>query len=82
VVDERATWIEAIRVPAVDTTAAGDAFSGGLSVALAEGLPLVEAARFATLAAALTVQRAGAQTSLPRRDEVECFARTHAPAVR
>jgi ribokinase len=82
VVDERATWIEAIRVPAVDTTAAGDAFSGGLSVALAEGLPLVEAARFATLAAALTVQRAGAQTSLPRRDEVECLARTHAPAVR
>ncbi|HET6879901.1 MAG TPA: ribokinase [Pirellulales bacterium] len=59
------------KVPAVDTTAAGDAFNGALAVALAEGLSLVEAARFANRAAALAVTRSGAQPSLPSRNEIE-----------
>lgn len=59
---------EAVR--AVDTTAAGDAFSGALAVALAEGSDLQKAARFASVAAARSVTRRGAQPSMPRREEV------------
>lgn len=58
-------------VAAIDATAAGDCYSGALAVALAEGKPLVEAARFASAAAALSVTRLGAQPSLPRRDEIQ-----------
>ncbi len=57
-------------VRAIDTTAAGDAFSGALAIALAEGMDLAKAARFASAAAARSVTRRGAQPSLPRRDEV------------
>ena len=59
------------RVTAVDTTAAGDAFNGALAVALSEGKPLPEAARWATVAASIAVTRAGAQPSLPGRVEIE-----------
>jgi ribokinase len=55
----------------VDTTAAGDAFNGALAVATAERKPLVEAARFASAAAALATTKAGAQPSLPLRPEIE-----------
>jgi ribokinase len=58
-------------VQAVDTTAAGDAFSGCLAAALAEGIPLAAAVRFATVGAGLSVTRHGAQPSLPRREEIE-----------
>jgi ribokinase len=67
------TLIPRLEVPVVDTTAAGDAFVGALAVALSEGLALVEAARFANTAAALSVTRPGAQPSLPYRQEVEDF---------
>jgi len=65
--------IPRLDVQVVDTTAAGDAFVGALAVALSEGRPLVEAAQFANAAAALSVTRAGAQPSLPYRQEVEEF---------
>lgn len=74
VVAERETWIPAMKVSAVDTTAAGDAFNGALAVALAEGQSLADAARWASRAAAISVTRAGAQPSLPTRDEVAAFA--------
>ncbi|MEW6698259.1 MAG: ribokinase [Bacillota bacterium] len=67
----------AFKVKAVDTTAAGDAFIGGFSVALAEGLSLQDALMFAGAVAALSVTREGAQTSLPSRQEVEAFMRGH-----
>jgi ribokinase len=60
-------------VEAVDTTAAGDVFNGAFAVALAEGKPLLEAARFANAAAAISVTRRGAQTSIPDRREVNTF---------
>jgi ribokinase len=71
------THVPAFRVQAIDTTAAGDAFVGGLAVALGEGLPLPAAARFASAAAAISVTRRGAQPSLPARADVEDFLRAH-----
>lgn len=57
-------------VTAVDTTAAGDAFTAALAVALADDLPPLEAARFANAAGALACTRHGAQPSLPHLEEV------------
>jgi ribokinase len=57
--------VEAPAVEAVDTTGAGDAFCGALADALARGAELVEAARWAVRAAALSVTRPGAQGGLP-----------------
>lgn len=65
--------IAGFRVQAVDTTAAGDTFNGGLVTALLEGKPMREAIRFAHAAAAISVTRIGAQTAIPTRVEVERF---------
>jgi ribokinase len=67
---EVVTAIPAPVVEAVDTTAAGDVFNGALAVACSEGASLLEACRFATCAAALSVTRLGAQRSMPSRTEV------------
>jgi ribokinase len=64
-------FIPAFKVKPVDTTAAGDIFNGTLAVALAEGRPLLQAARFASAAAAISVTRMGAQSSAPARREIE-----------
>ena len=63
-------FVPARKVKAVDTTAAGDTFCGALCVALSEGKPLGEAAAFATAASALTVQKMGAQDSIPFRKDI------------
>lgn len=63
--------VPSCKVKAVDTTAAGDTFCGGVCVGLVEGKSLVEAAQFATKASAVTVQRPGAQDSIPYRKEIE-----------
>lgn len=55
---------------AIDTVAAGDTFCGGLAIAIAEGKSLYEAIQFANAAAALSVTKAGAQASIPNREEV------------
>lgn len=68
---EVCTILPAPSVPAIDTTAAGDAFNGALAVALAEGAPLEAAVDFANRAAALSTTREGAQPSLPTRAEVD-----------
>ena len=60
-------------VTAVDTTGAGDAFNGGLAVALAEGKDLAEAVRFANATAALCVTKPGTAPSMPYRQEVEAL---------
>ncbi len=65
--------VAAWETKAVDTTAAGDAFNGALAVGLGRGLDLVGAVRYANAAAALAVQRLGAQPSLPTAEEVEHF---------
>jgi ribokinase len=65
--------VPGFNVEPMDTTAAGDVFNGQLAVALAEGLPLEDAIRQAHAAAALSVQKLGAQSSIPRREETDYF---------
>lgn len=71
--DTVAEMIPALKVNALDTTAAGDIFNGALAVALAEERTLEEAVRFACKAAAISVTRPGAQSSAPYRNEVDTF---------
>jgi ribokinase len=74
---QEGVWHEpALAVKAVDTTAAGDAFIGGLAAAWVRGKPMREAVRFATCAAGLSVTRAGAQASLPDESEVRAAYQT------
>jgi ribokinase len=67
---------EPVEVPApvvdpVDTTAAGDAFTGALAVAWAEGRDLLDAVRWASAAGAVAVQRLGASSALPERGAID-----------
>jgi ribokinase len=62
--------INAPFVRAVDTTAAGDTFSGALTVAITENMPWENAIQFAVAAASLSVTRLGAQSSVPHRSEI------------
>jgi ribokinase len=75
--------VETIRLSArkacvVDTTGAGDTFCGVLAASIAEGLAMADALEIAVAAASLSVEREGAASSMPRREEV--FARL-APAA-
>jgi ribokinase len=70
---------ESLRVPArrvkvEDTVGAGDAFTGALAVALAEGKGLLEAVHWASAASALAITRQGAQAAMPLRGEIDRFA--------
>ncbi len=64
-------------VPVVDTVAAGDAFVGAFAVAISEGRSLREAAERGNAAGAISVTRAGAQPSLPTREEIDAFLAAH-----
>ena len=70
--------LPALKVQAIDTVGAGDAFNAGLCVALAEGRPLPVAARFASMAAALATTREGAAKAMPLRAEVDALAQATA----
>ena len=59
--------------PVVDTTGAGDAFNGALSVSLAEGKSNIEAIKFANLVAGISVTREGATHSMPKISELEKY---------
>ncbi len=59
--------------PVVDTTGAGDAFNGGLAVALSQGASMERALQFGAAVAGISVTRHGAASSMPTRAEVENF---------
>jgi ribokinase len=66
--------VPALKMDAVDTTGAGDAFNAGLAMALACGAGLEDAVRFAVVTGGLAVTREGVIPSLPDRDEVlRCY---------
>lgn len=69
--DGRVTRIAPVKVKAVDTTGAGDAFTGAVAARLAAGEPLAEAAAFASVAAALAATRKGTQAAYPDVADVE-----------
>lgn len=71
--DEKTEFVPAIKVNAVDATAAGDAFTGSLAVGLAQQKTLSEAASFANYVATLSVMKMGAQSSMPTREAVDSF---------
>jgi ribokinase len=73
VTPEYARHVAGRQVQVVDTTGAGDAFSGALAVALAENQDLVQAVAFANAAAALQVTRFGTAPAMPYREEVLAF---------
>jgi ribokinase len=62
--------VPSFKVKAVDSTAAGDAFNGGMAVALMRGLAIEEAVRFGAAVAGVSVTRAGAQPAMPSEEEV------------
>jgi ribokinase len=68
-----ATHIPAVSVEAVDPTGAGDAFTAALAASLAAGLSLTDAARRASVVAALTVTRIGTQSAFPSLAAVETW---------
>lgn len=63
----------AFKVTPIDTTAAGDSFTGALAVALSKDESIEAALAFASTVGALTVQKLGAQSSLPYLEDVEKF---------
>ncbi|GAB1513482.1 ribokinase [Actinophytocola sp. KF-1] len=67
------TEVPGIAVDVVDTTGAGDTFCGALVAALDERRQLDDAVRFATVASALSVRRAGAVPAIPTREEIDDF---------
>ena len=71
------TRIPPTKVVAVDTTGAGDAFTGAVAAQLATGESLAEAAAFASVAAALAATKKGTQTSYPDTAEVKLLRSNH-----
>lgn len=67
---EQEVFVPALKMKAVETTGAGDAFNGGFATAIAEGLPIETALKFATCTAAISVTRLGSAPSMPYREEI------------
>jgi ribokinase len=71
--DGKAAWVSPIEVEAIDTVGAGDCFNGAFAVALLEGNHPWAAAHIASIAAAISVTRRGAQASMPTRADMQEF---------
>lgn len=71
--DGAAVHVPGFKVETVDSTAAGDAFTGALAVAWGEGREMVEAVRWACAAGAACARRLGASVSLPQRAEIDAL---------
>jgi ribokinase len=71
--DGTVAHVPAFKVETVDSTAAGDAFTGALAVAWGEGREMIEAVRWACAAGAACARRLGASVSLPQRAEIDAL---------
>ncbi|MEO8908370.1 MAG: PfkB family carbohydrate kinase, partial [Microbacteriaceae bacterium] len=80
--DAPAAHVPATPVKPVDTTGAGDTFCGALVAELDAGADLIDAATFASTAAALAVQRAGAVPSIPMRERILELLAATVPSAR
>ncbi|CDX57909.1 putative sugar kinase [Mesorhizobium plurifarium] len=76
----RVRHVETPKVKAIDTLAAGDVFHGAFAVGLAEAMPMEEALRFASAAAALKCLRFGGRLGAPDRAETLAMMAAHWPA--
>jgi len=74
--NEMTKLVPAPKVKPVDSTAAGDAFTGALAFCIAQNLPILDAALFANNVAALSVTKIGAQSSMPTLQEVKKFIKS------
>ena len=72
--------VAAPKIKAVDTLAAGDVFHGALAVGLTEAMPVEQALRFASAAAALKCLRFGGRLGAPDRAETLAMMKSHWPA--
>lgn len=68
---EKEVQVSSYKVKPLDTTGAGDTFNGAFGVALTSGLDMVSSIRFGNLAAALSIQKFGAQTGMPILNELK-----------
>jgi ribokinase len=66
-------FFEAYKVDVVDTTAAGDSFIGGFVSSYLENKDIIKAIDMGQKSAAITIQRVGAQSSLPTKSEIEAL---------
>jgi len=71
VAGEQVIQVNGISIDAVDTTGAGDCFTGAFAVAISEQMQIEDALKFANTAASISVQQMGASTSMPYRSDVE-----------
>jgi ribokinase len=71
--DGVAARVPAFKVETVDSTAAGDAFTGALAVAWGEGREMIEAVRWACAAGAACARHLGASVSLPQRAQIDAL---------
>jgi ribokinase len=71
--------VPSLKVKVVDSTAAGDAFNGGLAVALMRGMTIQDAVRFGAAVAGVSVTRAGAQPAMPLQEDVDQLMRKSGP---
>ncbi len=67
------TFIESLKVKAIDTVGAGDAFNAGLAYSLSKDNDLISSVKMANLIGAISVTKKGAQNSLPTRKEIKEF---------
>ena len=79
IVDYHNQVVPPYHVHTVDTTGAGDAFNGGLAVAIARGDLLVKAVEFANAVAALSTTGSGAQSGMPTEEAVKAFMKENQP---